>query len=130
MIGLVPDPPPSDSADWPALVGAYLATGVYGGCVMCPDGGYTWFDLTLADLPPVVDRTGTLTDQVPLHPRCIRALVEHWRMILGLSDSGPGDAAEAPDSLPGAGVRPTQPIEWSRPARARVGAYARRGGVT
>lgn len=130
MSGLIPDPPPGDVLDWDALVRAHMARGVYGGCVMCPDGAYDWWDLTLTDLPPVVDRTGTPTDQVALHPRCVPALVEHWSNITG---TGPGvgdDLVEAPDSAPDAGTKPTNDLfESERPSRARVGAYARRGGA-
>lgn len=126
MSGLIPDPPPGDPRDWPSIVRANMRTGVYGGCVMCPDGGYEWWDLTLSDLPPVVDRTGTPTDQVSLHPRCVPSLTDHWAMVLGIGP-GAGDDLEAPDSTPGAGTTPTEFARERRPARARVGAYARRG---
>lgn len=129
MSGLIPDPPPGDPADWGPRVRAYMATGVYGGCVMCPDGGYEWWDLTAANLPPVVDRTGTLTDQVALHPRCVATLLAYWASLSDPSDLGAGDSPEAPDSAPGAEVPPSDdPFRRERrPARARVGAYARRG---
>lgn len=129
MSGLIPDPPPSDPRDWAALVGANMATGVYGGCVMCPDGTYDWWDLTESDLPPVVDRTGTPTDQVPLHLRCVPALITYWGSILGTGPGAGDGPTEAPDSAaPSAGAAPTDPFTRARPSRARTGAYARRGG--
>jgi hypothetical protein len=129
MSGLIPDPPALDPADWRPLVAAHTATGLYGGCVMCPDGTYDWFDLTLADLPPVVDRTGTPTDQVALHARCIPALIEHWGTLTG-TDPGAGDSPTAPDVAPGAGVPPTDPFPSRRPRRAPMGVYAQHWGNT
>ena len=129
MSGLIPDPPPGEPDDWAPVVLANIAFGIYGGCVMCPEGTYDWFDLTLADLPPVVDRTGTPTDQVAIHLRCVPDLVAYWTMLT-TSDPDVGDRPETPRSVPDVGVLTTDdPFERERrPARARVGAYARRGG--
>lgn len=127
MTGLIPDPPDGDPRDWTSRVAAHTATGIYGGCVMCADGTYDWFDLTLADLPPVVDRTGTPTDQVALHPRCVPVLVEHWRTLAGEAPCA-GDSPTAPDVAPGAGG-PTTDLFPSRPARrAPMGVYAQHWG--
>lgn len=97
---------------------AQLHRGSAGICVMCQDCTWSWWDLTLCDMPPVTDRHGTLTDQVPLHPRCVGAVVDYWASLL-FEDSGAA-LAVTPDmaGTPGAGVRSTRP---------RVGAYARQG---
>lgn len=120
-MSLIPDPPLVDGELLdPAIVRVYMARGGAGRCVMCPDVTWDWWDLSLTGLPPVTDRTGTLTDQVPLHPRCIPDLYARWAMICSPADPGVGEAAVSPD----AGDRP--------PAAARrrpTGAYARRAGV-
>lgn len=127
--GLIPDPPPGDPADWAPVVLANMAFGIYGGCVMCPEGTYDWWDLTLSDLPPVVDRTGTPTDQVAIHPRCVTDLIAHWTTV-SAPDPDVGAPLETPRSVPDVGVPAIDdPFEREhRPSRARVGAYARRGG--
>jgi hypothetical protein len=119
-------PPPLDERGrlrvGSTLILANLRGGAVGVCVVCTELVWRWWDLTLCDMPPVVDRDGQLTDQVALHPRCVVALLDYWWSMLheDSGDEGP-DAPDAP-ATPVAGVRRPQ-AESGR--RAPTGAYAR-----
>jgi len=94
------------------LICAFLAHGLTGRCVMCGQSTVRWWDLSRAAIPPVIDATGTPTDQLPLHAACVPTLIEQWAARL----ESEGCGVAAPET--GAATRTT---------RAPVGAYARRG---
>lgn len=128
-MSLIPDPPLVDGeliAE--AVIIANTARGGCGRCVPCGESTWQWWDLSLTGLPPVTDRTGTPTDQVPLHTRCIPELMSVWRKMSDPADPDAGDVADdthAPGE-PGAGVRPAVPPQQRR---RPTGAYARRGAA-
>ena len=116
----LPDPPLVDGElIAPVVISVHMARGGCGRCVMCPELSWDWWDLSLTGLPPVSDRSGALTDQVALHPRCIPLLIAHWGMLLDPSSSDVEDLHETD-----VGARP------SPPARQATGAYARRGAAS
>lgn len=121
-MSLIPGPPFDEDGQLitEAVIHAYTARGGCGGCAMCGESTWDWWDLSLTGLPPVTDRTGTLTDQLPLHPRCRADLVARWRTLLDPADLDAGD--DAHPGLPDVEVRPTI-------ARRPTGAYARRGAA-
>lgn len=106
---------------------AHLPMGPFGVCVMCTGSVYRWWDLTRCDMPPVVDRYGQLTDQVPLHPHCVPDLLTEWASMLD-EDSGSAEDAVTPDTTsaqPAAGVLANGPERTTSTRRAPTGAYAR-----
>lgn len=129
---LFPDCPrdPDGQIIDPEVIRFHSARGGAGICVAprCGESCYDWWDLSAAGLAPVVDRRGTLTDQVPVHPRCAPVLVAHWASIAGEAPGG----GDAPDPAPGGQPRPDDDVEWragprARGARQRVGRYAAAG---
>lgn len=132
-MSVIPPPPVADgdparlavtSAD---LDGA-LASGVYGTCCLCQHGGTRWLDLSALGLAPVVDQTGTLTDQVALHRPCIAGLIGHWTSMLG---AGPGDDEPGPSTATGGGEPAggdADSVAWSG-TRATSERARRMGGV-
>lgn len=111
MSGIIPDPPVhADRPDTLRLSGLEVvrasAQGRYGLCVMCHRGGYRWLDLTACGLDPVIGRTGTATDQVPLHDGCVRALVTYWvQTVRGLAEGEAPEAVQDGDETSGQAPR-------------------------
>lgn len=128
-MSLLPDPPldPDGELIAEAVIVVYTARGGCGRCVQCGEATWQWWDLSLTGLPPVTDRTGTPTDQVPLHTRCVSDLRVRWRKMLDPADPDAGDVADdAPaPGVPDVGVLPEPPPVRRRP----TGAYARRGAA-
>lgn len=124
-MSLLPRPPLDDAGAlrlnrW--QITAHLAQGPFGVCTMCAGSVWRWWDLTLCDMPPIVDRYGQLTDQVPLHPGCVDELLAEWASMLD-EDSGGDEDAVSPDAAP---ARPaTGVLATSERRRAPSGAYAR-----
>lgn len=107
---------------WSYTITASLARGVAGICEMCRGISWSWWDLTACAMAPITDARGALTDQVPLHPECVPALMEHYATLL-FGDPDDGDASD-----PVVRVAPTAEDFPARPA-APTGAYARRGAA-
>ncbi|MBC8091962.1 MAG: hypothetical protein H7Y15_08500 [Pseudonocardia sp.] len=73
----------------------HLVGGILGACVMCRASSCAWLDLIAANLAPVADSTGALTDHVALHERCISTLREHWANLS--AQGGPAESSDPRD---------------------------------
>lgn len=114
---MIPEPPVDGDGILTVFtydITAALARGGAGICVMCRDVTWDWWDLAATPaVEPVTDRYGALTDQVPLDPGCVVAMVEHWATLL----HGDSDDGEPPEPVVRVPAITDAPL---------TGAYARR----
>jgi hypothetical protein len=73
----------------------HLVGGLVGTCCMCRSSCVQWLDLIEAELQPVTDAYGALTDHACLHGRCAGALIEHWASMT--NHGGPGELTDPDD---------------------------------